>query len=722
MKTRRTAIFVTGAAVICAGAFLLWRSVGAGKAHGHAPKVAYYQDSMHPWIKSDKPGKCTVCAMDLTPILEGSQGFDAGSDTIVLSSNNITVLNVQTEEAQRRPLRRALRVAGTIEASETKRTVVSAPAVGRVDSLFVDYVGVEVQRGDPLVTFYSPGFANQTRRFAFLGGLARPAQRLQADGEAHVGARMAEMDVPRSGPASMSPSMDLRKGLDTSTYFTELLAPQSGTVVERFVYTGQYVQEGEKMFTIVDSSVLWFRFDVYEQHLTWLETGQKLQVTVQGLPGKVFPATVAFIEPTINEATRTVRVRADIVNPLLETEGGGQTQGARRRLLHYGMYAEGRLQAQGADVLSVSRSAVLLPGDRAYAYVETDHGVYERRELKLGRQGDDHWEVVQGLDEGDRVVTSGNVLIDAQAQFNRTGDAQEETPSEPQAAGMAAGHRSKSAVEEGSDAATRGTGLSEPQQKALAGFLAAADGVSQALAADRLDQLKPHLAKLPAVTQAAEQALGPDHPWQPLLKQIRTAAPEAAPADLDAARKAFLPFSTNVVALVQQVRAQEESFRSLKVYYCSMAPKPGLWFQSQGPLRNPYYGAEMLTCGKEVKLASAPASAAAAVSGHSTPSVSPTPSPAATAAPVASHSQRGAAILASRHSSNHLASASQTPATQSRDRAFFGSRVSEALAARLPNRGTPATNAPRADATAQPTGAEAPAAPASNPSHGAHTH
>jgi len=84
-----------------------------------------------------------------------------------------------------------------------------------------------------------------------------------------------------------------------------------------------------------------------------------------------------------------------------------------------------------------------------------------------------------------------------------------------------------------------------------------------------------------------------------------------APANLEAAREAFLPFSTNVVGFVQQVRAQEDTFRSLKVYYCPMAPKPGLWFQAEGPLRNPYYGAEMLTCGQEVKPAAAAVQAAA---------------------------------------------------------------------------------------------------------------
>jgi Barrel-sandwich domain of CusB or HlyD membrane-fusion len=199
----------------------------------------------------------------------------------------------------------------------------------------------------------------------------------------------------------------------SNPYSRELSAPQAGVVIERNGYVGQYVPEGEKLFTIVDASVLWFRFDVYDRQLAWLEPGQTVEVTVPALPGRVFPAVISFIEPTLNEATRTIRVRADVKNPII----AGNSR--PHRLLRFGMYAEGRVRAETAEVLVIPRTAVLFPGGAAYAYLDRGNGAYERRQVKLGRQGDELWEVMGGLEEGDSVVTPGNVLLDAQAEFNR---------------------------------------------------------------------------------------------------------------------------------------------------------------------------------------------------------------------------------------------------------------------------------------------------------------
>ena len=347
-------------------------------------KVAFYQDSMHPWVKSDQPGKCTICGMDLTPIREGETGFGVNAGTVVLNSNSVTVLNVQTDEVKRQPLLRTLRVAGTLEANETRKAVVSAPIASRIHDLAVPYTGVEVTEGQMLVTLFSPELA-QKRAFLRAVGINQPP-----------------------------PGSDLTQTDKTAAPFTsQLTAPQSGVVIERTVYNGQYVAEGEKLMTIADASVLWFRFDVYEGQLPWFAQGQSIDVTVAAAPGRTFPTTITFIDPTVSDATRSVKVRADIANPVMSTNGPA------RRALRFGMYAEGRLRAAIPNVLTVPRSAILFPGGSAYAYVDIGEGAYERRRVRLGREGDTCWEVLQGLEEGDRVVTSGNVLIDAQTQFDQ---------------------------------------------------------------------------------------------------------------------------------------------------------------------------------------------------------------------------------------------------------------------------------------------------------------
>ncbi len=126
------------------------------------------------------------------------------------------------------------------------------------------------------------------------------------------------------------------------------------------------------------------------------------------------------------------------------------------------------------------------------------------------------------------------------------------------------------------------------------------------LAADNLEQVKQHAGRLAATVSPLVKEFGSDHPWQEVVMRIQASSQWPPPADLKEARKSFLPFSTNVVELVQRLRSEAAAFGSLKVYFCPMAPKPGLWFQAKGPLRNPYYGAKMLSCGEEVRAPAAP--------------------------------------------------------------------------------------------------------------------
>ena len=602
MKMNQTGLLLAG--VLLAGAgWVSWSKSPATGSAAAKRTVTCYQDSMHPWIKSGQPGKCTICGMDLTPIYEGEKGFGTGGNLVVLSSNQITVLAVQAEEVKRQPLARLTRVAGTLEINESRKTIISAPAPCRVQALAVPHAGVEVEAGQKLITLFSPELVQKR---AYLKTL---------------GATQSGMSNPQG-----------ETGTKFEPYASDLMAPHAGTVLERNVYPGQYVVEGEKLLTLVDASVLWFRFDVYERQLPWFAIGQQIEVTVQGLPGQVFPAVIAFLEPSLNDTTRTVKVRADVTNPLVTTLGRAA------RALRFGMYAEGRHRAQVPNVLAVPRTAILFPGGSAYAYVEKGDGAYERHRLRLGRQGDQLWEVLEGLEEGDRVVTAGNVLLDAQAQFNQGGQTDEEglktvalAAAESDSAPVAHLGSSAGEMTATSEVAAGGGGISPAGQRALADFLAVADGLSRALAADNLQESREVVGRIPTAIAALDKTLGGESPWREAVKGLASLPPWPMAKDLAAARKGFLPFSTKVVELVQLARGQEATCRSLKVYHCPMAPKPGLWYQAKGPLRNPFYGAEMLTCGSEV---SAPAKRTQALA-----SLAPTPpmtmTPALTATPMA---------------------------------------------------------------------------------------
>ena len=553
-------------------------------------RILYYQSAMHPWIKSDKPGKCTICGMDLVPVYQGEAGFDVAPGLVTLSSNSITVINVQTDTVRRRLLRRTLRVAGTIEEDDTRHRVLSAYVEGRLDRLFVNYVGAEVTESQPLAAIYSPTLLNAEREYLLL-----VSQSSEPAAPREERARLIEaatLRLKRLGLTEAQIAALARK--PESELQTEILAPMSGTVVARNVYEGQYVKEGDKLFEIADFSTMWFRFDAYERDLPWLRVGQRVEVTVPAVPGKVYPAQITFIDPNLNDPTRSAKVRVEVPNPVVEQDG------RPRRELYHRLYAEAAVKVDLPEVLAVPRSAVLSPGPQPVVYVDKGGGAYEQRAVRLGRAGDDSWEVLEGVSDGERIVTEGNLLIDAQAQLNRSVSSAGQNPAPFQTS--ARGDFKETVERAGPDS------LSGTQRKLLKDFLAAADAIRAALSGDDLDAFNQHAARLHELIPALLNAFDNTPEWQPFIAKIEATGHLESAADLKTARKEFYALSTAVVELAQKLRAQSSGFGSLKVYQCPMlkqafpgAPSKGLWVQVEGPLRNPYFGAAMIDCGSEIK-------------------------------------------------------------------------------------------------------------------------
>ena len=596
MKARNVFLIVLVAAVAgAAGWFAAKRpSATAQKPDRGERRVLFYQSAMHPWIKSDKPGKCTICGMDLVPVYEGDKGFDVSEGLVALSSNSIHVINVQTDEVRRQPLRRTLRVAGTIDDDDTRHRILSAYADGRIDKLFVNYVGAEVVEGQPLATLYSPMLLTAEREYVSLLKNASSSTGLRDEHAKLVGA--AALRLKRLGLSDEQiAALPLKSENDLHT---EILAPVTGTVVAREIYAGQYVREGDKLFEIADFSTMWLKFDAYERDLPWLKIGQAVEVSTPAVPGKAYSASITFIDPNLNDPTRSAKVRVEIPNSIVEKEGRNV------RELYHRLYAEAIVKVDVPDVLAVPRSAVLMPGRQPVIYVDKGGGSYERRRVKLGRAGDDLREVLDGVSQGERIVTSGNLLIDAQAQLNLSGGtdghdhgATGVTPSKPAPPASSA------------DPSVHGsTSLDQNQQKIAREFLAAADTVRAALSDDDLAAFNQNAAKLHDIVPRLLNAFDSASAWQPAIAKIEAGAHLEQAADLKAARKAFHELSKAVVEFVRKLRAQQTEFGALKVYECPMlkqafpgAPAKGQWIQLEAPLRNPYFGAEMIDCGTEVK-------------------------------------------------------------------------------------------------------------------------
>lgn len=520
-------------------------------------KVLYYQSAMHPWIKSDKPGRCTICGMELTPVYEGEKGFDnaGGENVVALTQSQIQVLHVETAEAKQQQLDRKLHVAGMVDDNATRHRILSAYVDGRVEKLHVNYIGAEVTEGQPLADFYSPTLLQAEREYRQLSGELK----------SNTGIRLRQMGLTKEQIAKLE-----SKPADVLS--SEIIAPMTGTVVAQNVYEGQYVATGEKLFEIADFSTMWFMFRAYEMDMPWIEIGQTVRVTTPAIPGKTFEGKITFIDPNFDEATRSTKIRVELPNPLVD---------GRRTLLHR-LYADGEVQVTTPSVLSIPRSAVIETGREAVVYIDREGGAYERTVVKLGRRGDQLVEILSGLNAGDHVVTNGNLLLDGQAEMNRSfmtgGEPKKAEPSKP---------------------------LNEEQKVAVAEFLTVADTMAKALSAD----------DLAAFNQASKPAMGATDKLTTALRGRSEALSELADSrhfhgskELAEARKSFHRFAQAAAAVLEPLRTIEGT-PQFHLWECPMADRaiPGAakkarWLQTgDRPGANPYFGADMLDCGKEIQ-------------------------------------------------------------------------------------------------------------------------
>jgi Cu(I)/Ag(I) efflux system membrane fusion protein len=522
-------------------------------------KPAFYQSAMHPWIKSDKPGRCTICGMELTPVYPGEKGFDAtgGGSTVALTQTQIQVLHVETAEAKVQPLARNLQVAGVIDDDATRHRILSAYVDGRIDKLHVNFMGAEVDAGQPLAEFYSPNLLQAEREYRQLSGELRKNTAL----------RLRQMGLT---PEQIEAVAD--KPADSLT--SQILSPIGGTVVGQSVYEGQYVATGERLFEIADFSTMWFMFRAYEQDMPWIRIGQTVTVTTPAIPGKSFEGKVTFIDPNFDEATRSTKVRVELPNPKVD---------GRRVLLHR-LYADGAVNVDAPAVLTVPRAAVIQTGADAVVYVDQEGGAYDRTSVKIGRRGDMLVEILSGLKAGDKVVTNGNLLIDGQAEMNR---AFMSPTTEPVAVSAE---------------------LTAEQIKISADFIRVADAMSAALAADDLAAFNKASEPVMKTAGAFTQALA----GLPIPRDSLAALDKSRHfhgfQDIKSARAAFHPFSMAAAAIIEPLRKLKD-FPDVQIWECPMVdealpdvPKKGRWLQSgKRKGANPYFGAEMLECGKEIQ-------------------------------------------------------------------------------------------------------------------------
>jgi RND family efflux transporter MFP subunit len=402
-----TIVLVIAAAFVAGYGYGRWYGKPApmAAAGGSPRKILYWVDPMHPQYKSDKPGIAPDCGMKLEPVYADSAPAETlAPGTVEITPEKQQLIGVEYGTAEYESMRDTIHAAARVTLDETRIAKVQPKIEGWIDQVFVDFTGKSVHEGDPLLTIYSPEALATEQEYL----LAIKAQRTVHDNPLHeikestdnmVAAarkRLELWDIP-------SPQIDeIARSGETVKNLT-LDSPMSGFVMERNAYPKQHVTPETVLYTVADLSTVWVIADVFEYEAANVRLNQPASLTLEYLPGRVFRGRVSYILPQVDPATRTLKVRLAFDNPGFA--------------LKPDMYGEVDLETGVMRKLVVPETAVLNSGDRQVVFLDRGNGRYEPRAVKIGAQTGGRIEILSGLQDGDRIVTSGNFLIDSESQL-----------------------------------------------------------------------------------------------------------------------------------------------------------------------------------------------------------------------------------------------------------------------------------------------------------------
>lgn len=365
--------------VLAGAASLACRSTAGGGPSARA--------SSDPSSMAGMPGMQGMAGM---PGVQGMASTSGDTSGVPVDRREAARLGITFARAVERPVRPSVRAVGVLKYAEPNVVEVNARVNGWVETLYADYVGKRVARGDPLLALYAPDLVSAQEEYLL-------ARRLGNDSlVAGARRRLALWDIPADQIDSLA-----ARGTVTRTLL--LRAPRSGEIMEKHVIEGQAVQAGTTLFLIADRGVLWADLAIFEQDAPAVRIGTSAVIQVDAVPTRTFSGRVTFIAPELDDKTRTLSARVAVANP----EG----------VLQPGMYATAVLQTTGHRGVSVPLEAVLPTGTKDIVFVNCGDGRFVPREVRVGLRGDSLVEVVAGLRPGDEVVASATFLLDSESNL-----------------------------------------------------------------------------------------------------------------------------------------------------------------------------------------------------------------------------------------------------------------------------------------------------------------
>ncbi|MBX2947481.1 MAG: efflux RND transporter periplasmic adaptor subunit [Cyclobacteriaceae bacterium] len=543
--------------LLAAGLLLGWLIFGGDQSETHDHKteaVSEYTCSMHPQIRQQGPGKCPICGMDLTPVSSGSS--TSNPFVLEMTPEAAALANIQTTKVKSVSASNELMLTGKVKVNEQALSVVAAKFPGRIEKLFVNFVGQEIKKGEKLATLYSPELVTAQREL------------LEAKKMASISPQLYEAAKEKLRLWKISDKqIEQIESSGQVTTTLDVYAETSGVVTKRQVSLGDYLSTGSVMMEIANLSSVWVVLDAYESDLPWIKTGSTINFTVPSLPGKEFNAKIHYINPSVSPETRSVDVRAIVPNT--------------GNLLKPEMLVSATLQTKlnsNVKGLAIPATTVLWTGKRSVVYVKQKGTTpaFERREITLGARMNDVYIVEKGLDEGEEVVSNGVFSVDASAQLS--GNYSMMSSPEIKSIDVPEAFRAQ---------------LTQVVEK----YYAVKNALVESNPALAATAAKEVLKALKAVNMKLLEGAAHDE-WMVLTKPLEQGATGiSTKTDVEEQRKDFELLSNYLIEAVELFGlTTEKAYRA----YCPMAfeDEGAYWLSEFEDIKNPYFGATMLKCGE----------------------------------------------------------------------------------------------------------------------------
>ena len=384
-------IIVIGA--LLAVYFLFYTNKNDDKQMADPEKKELWTCTMHPQVISDKSGQCPICGMDLVKkITEDNQNSEEMDNMIKLSDNKLLLANVSTVHIHKEEIQKQVIAYSYMDFADQNRKIIPAKFNGRIEKLFVNKTGDNISRNQALFEIYSPDLVQAQNEFLIaLNSLQDKNSLLNSSRK-----KLKIFGLTDKQINELETSKEIKM---TMTYYS----PISGTVIEKKVQEGMYINEGMALFEVADLTSLWNIAEINESELNIVNVGSKVKLELQAYPGEIFEGRVSFIYPVVNSQTRTIKVRSDFSN----FKGKLKPQ----------MFGQSSFEKKFGYGLVVPSDAVLFMGKRNVVWLKVGDGMFEPREVKVGMKINDKYQIISGLNEGDEVVKTGGFLIDSESQL-----------------------------------------------------------------------------------------------------------------------------------------------------------------------------------------------------------------------------------------------------------------------------------------------------------------